>query len=350
MLTPESRVLVVSVARIGDTILMTPCLSALRRASGWLTVLVHPRRTEVLQHLDFIDELGGITKNTAAVKGLFQRRRFDLAICYGRDLPLLRYCMKAAHLTVAFDYAAFRPLGSPALRLVPVPPESSMHAVKERLLLLKAAGVRTDDFRLSYKVTDEEPGAEVWIRKNLPPSAGLLIGLQPFSYPTKAHRDWPLDNFIDVARRILNAYPRAHIIVLGDAEARTRAGEFTRELPGHCTVAAGTLNLRQSVALMARLALYVGVDTGPTHIAGALGIPMLAMYHASYIGRYLMPLQNPRSAAIEHPATFSDAAPQAEMAAITVDQVWAAAQALLSGQSGEQVSRFVPAQPISAVQ
>ncbi|HTS55544.1 MAG TPA: glycosyltransferase family 9 protein [Burkholderiales bacterium] len=349
MLTPESRVLVVSVARIGDTILMTPCLRALRRACGWLTVLAHPRRLDVLQHLQFIDELEGITKNTAPIKALFRRQQFDLAICFGRDLALVRYCMKAARLTVAFDCAAFRPLVSPALRLVPAPPESSMHAVRERMLLLEAAGVRTDDLRLSYEVTREErQGAEAWIRKNLPPGAGPLIGLQPFSYPTKAHRDWPRDQFIDLARRIVNDYPHAHIIVLGDEQARAHAGEFARALPGRCTVAAGTLSLRQSAALMQRLGLYVGVDTGPTHIAGALGIPMLAMYHASYIGRYLMPLQNPRSAAIEHPATFSDAAGGAEMAAITVDQAWAAAQGLLSGRRGEEVSHFVLARPILA--
>ena len=38
--------------------------------------------------------------------------------------------------------------------------------------------------------------------------------------------------------------------------------------------------MRENAAIMAHLSLYIGVDTGPTHLAGALDIPMVAMYHS----------------------------------------------------------------------
>jgi heptosyltransferase-3 len=119
------------------------------------------------------------------------------------------------------------------------------------------------------------------------------------------------------------------MLVLGDASARPLAPAFEAALPGRCTVAAGKFGLRQSAALMQQFNLYVGVDTGPTHIAGALRIPMVALYHAAYAGRYLMPLDHPRCVVIEHPLTLTEGRHGASMDAITLDQVWEAAQNLL---------------------
>jgi heptosyltransferase-3 len=81
---------------------------------------------------------------------------------------------------------------------------------------------------------------------------------------------------------------------------------------------------------MAGLDLYIGVDTGPTHIAGALGIPMVALYHCAYPGRNLAPLQHPACAAIEHPLTGTSVDIAASMADIPVDAVVQAAMDLLA--------------------
>jgi heptosyltransferase-3 len=333
-LASDASVLAVVVARIGDTLLATPALRALRRASGRLTVLAHPKRLEVLQSLDFIDELGSITKDSAWFGRLFRRRRYDAAFCYGRDTALLDFCVRVAAKTVAFDHAELRGTGGQAVVRVPVPDVSSMHAVNERLLLAEAAAVHAGDLRLAYCVTPQEHiEAMAWIERNTAKTAGPLIGLQPLSFPTKAHRDWPLDRFVALAGRIARAYPQSHIFILGDASARPLASAFEAALPGRCTVAAGRLALRQSAALMQRLHLYVGVDTGPTHIAGALHVPMVALYHAAYAGRYLKPLDHPRCVVIEHPLTLTERRDGASMDAITLNQVWEAADRLLRSRA-----------------
>jgi heptosyltransferase III len=333
-LAGDASVLAVIVARIGDTMLATPALRALRRAAGRLTVLAHPKRREVLQHLDFIDELGSITKDSAWLRRWFRRRRYDLAICYGSDPQLLDFCVRVAARTVAFDHAELRGTGGQTVVRVPVPEISSMHAVRERLLLAEAAGVHADDLSLAYSVTPQERlEAVAWIARNTAGGAGPLIGLQPLSFATKAHRDWPADRFVALAARIAEAHPRSHIFILGDAGARPLAPAFEAALPGRCTVAAGQLALRQSAALMQQLDLYVGVDTGPTHIAGALRVPMVALYHAAYAGRYLQPLDHPRCVVIEHPLTLSAGRDDAGMDAITLDEVWEAAQSLLRSRT-----------------
>ena len=300
LVSGDSHVCAIIVARIGDTLLVTPALRALRAAAGRLTVLAHPQRVDVLRHLDFIDELGTITRHSAWLRARLLRGRYAAAFCWGREPALLDYCLRAAKHSVAFDYPEFAGIHSDALRRVAVPAESSLHAVRERALLTDAAGVRTTNERLAYVVTgDEQRGAREWLAQKLPPGAKPLIGLQLFSFPTKAHRDWPVGRFIELARLLCQSYPQAHVVVLGDDNARLRAGPLGAALPGRVTVAAGSLSLRESAALMQQLDVYVGVDTGPTHIAGALGIPMVALYHPRYPGRNLVPLENSRCTVIE---------------------------------------------------
>ena len=105
--------------------------------------------------------------------------------------------------------------------------------------------------------------------------------------------------------------------LLNGAEALAKA------LGSRCHSLAGKLSLRRTLALMAKLDLYVGVDTGPTHLAGALGIPMVAMYHCLHPGRYLAPLEHPRYlGVVEHPVDLDRASTSCMMDAIVVDTVW----------------------------
>lgn len=324
----DSHVCAIIVARIGDTLLVTPALRALRAAAGRLTVLVHPQRVDVLRHLDFIDELGTISKRSAWLRARLSRRRYDLAFCWGREPALLNYCLRAGKRSIAFDYPEFAGIRAAALQRVMVPAESSLHAVRERALLTDAAGIKTTNERLAYAVTgDEQCRAREWLAQKLPAGAKPLVGLQLFSFPTKAHRDWPLERFVEIARLLCQRHPQAHVLVLGDDNARLRAGPLGAALPGRVTVAAGGLSLRESAALMQQLDLYVGVDTGPTHIAGALGIPMVALYHPRYPGCNLMPLDNPHCTVIE--------ASQGGMEQVTVEQVWQAVRERLdAGTAG----------------
>jgi lipopolysaccharide heptosyltransferase III len=322
-------VLAVVVARIGDTLLVTPALRALKQASGRLTVLAHPKRLEVLRNLSFIDDLGGITKNTAWLKAL-NSPRYNLAVCYGREPALFRYCTRVADHVIAFDYPELRGFSEKTVTWVPVPPESSMHAVDERFLLMEAAGVSVGDRRLAYVVTSGERDlADQWLAQHVRVGDDLLIGLHPFSFPTKSHRDWPLENFLELAVRIVGQYPASHILLLGDASAAKRVGVLKGTLQERCTIVAGMLTLRQNAAVLERVSLYVGVDTGPTHIAGALGVPMVVLYHPAYPGRNLMPIGHPRCIALERSATMTRDFAGDEMKLITVDQVWNAVRRVM---------------------
>lgn len=324
MIPADSRVLVIIVARIGDTLLVTPALRAIREACprGMLTCMAHPSRLEVLENLPFVDDLCPITKTRARWRGWLRGKKWDYAFVYGHDVPLLRYAIRVSEHVVAFRQSAS--IDRLLYRAVP-PPSETMHAVRERLLLPAAVGIEARDLRLAYRPTEAELASA---RERLPRGATPLVGFQLASFPTKSYRDWPVENFVEVGRRIVSISPGARILLLGStARDREKAEAVRAKLPEVATSLVGECDLRETAAVMDHLDLYVGVDTGPTHLAGALGIPMVALYHCRHRGRHLAPLDHPRLRIIEHPGSDGDAA---GMEAIGVETVWKAVKETLS--------------------
>lgn len=336
------RVLVIGIARIGDTLLLTPALRAIKttQPDAKLTVCAHPKRCSVLANFSAIDCLRGLTKQRARWQGWFswlKGRSFDVAVVYGRDIALLDYALRVANQVYCFDEPVFRTVQHGRLMKVPLP-VGPIHAVAERMLLVDAwLGQDTSrSRRLGMQLTEAEHQAALeWIER-ADAKGEPLIGLQTCSFPTKAHRDWPASHFLALIQGLLARYPNARILILGDAVAAAKGQLFVDAFPSQVRIAAGKMNLRESAALMQCLDLYVGVDTGPTHMAGALGIPMVAMYHHQYPGRNLMPLDHPCCTVIEHPATGQADSPWAHtgMEAISVEQVLAAACERLTAGRG----------------
>lgn len=319
-------ILVVQVSRIGDTLLATPALRALALAfpGARLSCLAHPNRAEILQGLPFIRHLGRITKKSAPLRGWLPGRGYDLALVYGFDQALIAYALRVARSVVAFRQ------GNPALdarlwRAVEEPAFQSRHAVDYQLALTDAIGLPSAGKYLSYVVSAGErawSGARLALLRES--GARPLIGMQVASFPTKAYRDWPIAHFIDLCLRIRTGHPGVHFLIFGGSLEQERTQALHAALPGCSTHYAGSLTLRQTAALMNELDLYVGVDTGPTHIMGALHRPMVAIYHGYSPSRLLAPLEHPCLWTVDHPRAGLGSSPEDyPMSEIPVDAVLA---------------------------
>ena len=186
-------------------------------------------------------------------------------------------------------------------------------------------GISPAGLNLAYCVTDvETTWARAELNRSFPDTASPLIGLQVASFPTKAYRDWPLDNFIALTERVRAVWPQTHFLIFGGGEEKERTRTLAELLGAAATRYAGRLTLRQTAALMNELDLYVGVDTGPTHIMGALHRPMVALYHGYSPSRVLAPLDHPCVYIVDHPLADLGATPETPMSDITVERVWQA--------------------------
>ena len=329
-MTPRG-ILVIIVARIGDTLLVTPTLRALKLAwpEAQITVAAHPKRLPLFDGLPFIDALKPIDKKRAPFLGHLPGKPYDLALVYGHDKPLLNYALRVSQRVSAFCQNASA-LDDRLDPCVPAPTQL-MHAVEERALLLTRLGQPLRNRRLDYRASARETSAaKRWLEdQGINPGHHQLYGLQPSSFPSKAYRDWPAAHFKAIGQRLLDRDPTARLVILGGPEGKTGAEALARHFGDFAVCAAGLFGLRESFALMALLDFYLGVDTGPTHIAGALGLPMVGLYHCQHPGRYLQPLDHPRGRFLEHPLTGGDCDRQSNMADIDVDTVWQAVTDIL---------------------
>jgi heptosyltransferase-2 len=93
-------------------------------------------------------------------------------------------------------------------------------------------------------------------------------------------KGWGVDNFMELGRLLA---ARGHYLVLtGSEEDRSEAETIAGGLPGGgCAVLAGRTSVRQLAAVIRRLDLFVSVDTGPAHMAAALGTPLVVLWGPS---------------------------------------------------------------------
>lgn len=324
ILPAQPRILIINVARFGDTLLMTPAIAALRERwpNAHITVLAHPKRMEVLFNNPHIDKVAPITKHHALLRGWWPGvKQYDVALVYGRDAALIRYGLRLARHVIA--YRQREHVRHPRLCLVENP-TGPMPAVERFALLNAPLAVPLGNPRLVYQVTENERQQAVdWLVQrglaNVP-----LVGCQLQSFPTKAYRDWPVGHFSALIQRLLAEDEHVHVLLLGGPESAQLASQMAASLGARVHAVAGLFSMRANAAVISRLHLYIGVDTGPTHLAGALGVPMVALYHCYHRGRWLAPRNHPDLTVIEHPLPDTERSREASMEAIGVDEVWSA--------------------------
>jgi heptosyltransferase III len=318
------RILVIYVARLGDTLLISPILHALKEKypQAELTFLGHKRSIELTYHLPFVNRVGSISKTMAPWLGRFFGKAYDVALVYGIDLPLVAYAERVAKQVICFENPGLLP--SPSRSCISRPSEI-IHAVDERAMLLAPLGIILQDKHLKYVVTPEE---QAWAKAFLAQhklDQHFLVALKPQSFVDKNYRDWPITSTLEFCQRFLVHKPESHFLFFGNQADRAPLEPIVKALSSHATSLAGMLSLRQTAALMQQVQLYLGVDTGLTHLAGALGLPMVALYHCRHRGRFLAPLQLPRCYVVEHPCSDSLCTVSTSMIEISVEGVFNAA-------------------------
>lgn len=342
-LPAATSILVINVSRIGDTLLATPAVRAIAAAypEAAIDILGHPNRVEVLRHLPYARKVGAISKTSAPFRGWHAGLggcKYDLAFVYGHDGPLIAYALRVAHRVIAYRQANPR-INARLSKAVEPPPFQSDHAVKMALALPMAAGITPAGYRLDYVVTAaEKTWAAATLARDLPDNAMPLVGLQVASFPTKSYRDWPIEHFMALCERIRGRWSHAHFLIFGGNEEKDRTEALKERLGTSATLYAGRLSLRETGALMSRLDIYIGVDTGPTHLMSAFDIPLVALYHGYSRSELIGPLDHPLCFTVDHPRAGPNCPLDADMADITVEQVFA--QVLQAAACSERSSSW----------
>jgi ADP-heptose:LPS heptosyltransferase len=91
-------------------------------------------------------------------------------------------------------------------------------------------------------------------------------------------KDWGLDNWILLLRKLSDQYPDTGLLVVGAAEDSERARLVADSWSGRVIDACGSLSPRESAAAMRHAAAFVGHDSGPLHLAAAAGVLCVGLF------------------------------------------------------------------------
>lgn len=158
-----------------------------------------------------------------------------------------------------------------------IPEHPRGHVLETLCRFGEPLGVRVDELVWDFAIPDD---AHEYARAELP-SGVPLLGISPCS--SHQRRNWDARGYAEIAR---HAYRRhgMEIVLLGgrseiEAEMRDHLRALAPELPFIDLVGKDTL--KQMLALLSRLTVLVAPDTGPAHLASALGVPVLGLYAAT---------------------------------------------------------------------
>jgi len=91
-------------------------------------------------------------------------------------------------------------------------------------------------------------------------------------------KDWGNENWITWLRLMSNPYSSLSLVFIGSTDEVDRSAEIAATWPGRTLNLCGALAPRESAAAMKRAVLFVGHDSGPMHLAAAVGIPCVALF------------------------------------------------------------------------
>lgn len=150
----------------------------------------------------------------------------------------------------------------------------SAHAVDRYLDVIKPLGIENPTRTPVLKTgTAENAAVEALLKKEKANSGTLLVGIFPGA--GNASRRWPLEHFAEIADHLIRN-ERVRVIVFAGPEERPLLPQM-RPLFPKGTIFFDKLTIPQLVSAQARLTLFISNDTGPVHIAAAVGTPVVVI-------------------------------------------------------------------------
>jgi len=281
-----ARVLVTRRGKLGDVLMTTPLLTALKQAHPDLKLayLVAPSALAAIQNNPHVDEVIVEQPGLFGRQAVFQTvRRFrpDVALMLEAN-PVARVAARLARTPLR---ASLGGGDTACLDSHPANWGAPRHYSEVFLDLARQAGLALPETSLLQEVFLPSEEATAWAAAQLAPfESRNFIALAPGSgkskprdYPGQAYQFcWPVERYIEVARELLaQGYG---LVLLGSPEERPEVEAVRDSLPADSPVLAPSASWAQSGALLALCRCLLSTDGGLCHLASAVDSPVVALF------------------------------------------------------------------------
>lgn len=285
------RILVVRLRSIGDTVLATPSLFALKRflPNARVDILLEDWVAPLIDGFEYVDNVIRLAPNSTTARARLARHlratRYDVVynLHGGTTATLLTRATGANHRVGyrTYQYARLHQHQSPSAALLWG--KMKTHSVEQQLALLGWTGVPVSDRPATQLSVTESATSSVVNRLQ---ANGIEDG-KPFAliHPTAAFetKRWAAANFAHVVDMLADSGLPA-VAITTEKEASV-AAELQRLSPTPL-VTFTDLSLPEVTALASRARLFVGNDSGMAHIAAAVATPVVVIFGSSNVDHW----------------------------------------------------------------
>ncbi len=281
------NVAIVKLSSVGDVVHALPVAAALRTRfpHGRITWVVERREAVLVEGNPDLDEVVRVDTRSwrrlqelttiPDVLGRLRRARFDVAVdLQGNVKSGLLTVATGARVRIGFTALRCRePANALFTNRRVEPPASARHVVDQLLSLLAPFGGTTGSptFWLPSSPAAERAAETFFVGHGLKEMDRIVV-LNPGA--GRADKRWPLARFIELGRRLRLEMGATVVVAWGPSEF-----DHARALAeGAGALLAPPTSLEGLLALLRRISVMVAADTGPLHMAAALGIPCVGLY------------------------------------------------------------------------
>lgn len=294
------RLLVIKLGAVGDVILITPSLRALRARfpTAHITVVVGRESRELLQRCPYLDSLivfdrdrDGTPWGLWRLGARLRRAQADLVVDFQNNRlshwlgalsgAPLRYGYGGRRWSWVLTHRATEPAH-------PVPP------VDHQCHLLALLGIHQPDPRLELWPSDADRHAvQQLLAEHWVPEGAPLIGMHVGGSRRWQSKRWPPEYFAQLIDR-LAAQRRCRTVLTGAKQDGPVAREIVRLTRAKPVVAVGRTSLMELAVLISRCQAFLVSDTAPLHMAACFQVPTVALFGSTDPARHAPPAKRLR--------------------------------------------------------
>ncbi len=277
------RILVIRTDRIGDVVLSTPVIKNLRDnfPQSFIAMMVSPYTQDIIQGNPFLDDVIIFDKEEkdkspfGALKFIFFLRKYRF------DLAIILHPTNRVHI-VSFLAGIPRRVGyskkTGFLNTDRVGEEKyrgEKHELEYNLDLLRVLGIEPREKTLFVPLQRKaEQKVDLFLRKHAVKNGDLVMVHPGASCPSKI---WPPQNFAVVSDKLTERY-NSKILIATDKKDRALGEEVAEFMKHRPILALGEFSLSELASILKRAELFISNDSGPVHIAAAVGTPVISIF------------------------------------------------------------------------
>lgn len=283
----SKKILIVRLDRIGDVVLSTPVIKAVRDAypDGYIAFMVRPYAREIVEGNPYLNEViiydkdkehKGIAGNYRFIQEL-RSKKFDTAIVLhptNRAHAVLR--LAGIPERIGYD----RKAGFLLTKKIPHTKQFGLkHETDYALDMLRFVGIEPKDRALYMPINSaSESVVEGMLKENNISRSDTIVVINPGA--SCASKRWGINSFADVANGIAERYGARIFIISGNVDKHIGDGLAALVKNGAVNLS-GKTSIGDIASLLKRAKLFISNDSGPVHIGCAVGVPVIAIFGRS---------------------------------------------------------------------